>query len=91
MIPPIFDSEWKIKNQTRRDSDDFHVKDIDGPIGEQVEQAGRIRFVIDHQIIAADGGVDKINDDDVNVRPDGYFEDRFPRGAEAFDGGHVNS
>lgn len=88
---PVFDCERKVQEQTCEDPYRLHVKNVEGPVGEQIEQAGGARFVVDHQIITADGGVYEINDDHIDVHPDRDPENGFPSRAESLNNCHVNS
>lgn len=89
-IAPIFERKGKIQKQACEYADRLHVKNVEGPIGEQVEQAGSVRFVVDHQIITADSGVDEIDNDDVNIRPNRDSRNGFPRGTETLNNSYVD-
>ena len=51
----ILEHERQIKDQEGDNANRFHVKDVDGPGRQQIKNTGRVRFGVDHQIIAADG------------------------------------
>ena len=84
------DEERKVEDEDGDESDGFHIEEVNGPLGKQVENAGGERFVIDVEVIAAQIGINAKDNARVDIGDGKYADDGFPGGAHFFDDGHID-